>query len=100
MLYSKKLYTSPSLNPYNHVCSTSPVTRRVRVETVNHGTPLRLRLSAACSLVIEHPLEPMRIDNAFSYMMERRAGSSKATGPPVYDAEDCHECVSSTSTIC
>jgi hypothetical protein len=36
----------------------------------------------------------MRIDNAFTYMMERRPGSSKTTGPPRYDAGDCHECVS------
>jgi hypothetical protein len=36
----------------------------------------------------------MRINNAFSYMMERRAGSSKDAAPPRYDAEDCHEYVS------
>lgn len=36
----------------------------------------------------------MRIDNAFSYMMERRAGSSTAATPLRYDAEDCHEYVS------
>jgi hypothetical protein len=35
----------------------------------------------------------MRIDNALSYLMDRRAGSSKATGPVSYDAADCHECV-------
>ena len=35
----------------------------------------------------------MRIDNAFSYMMDRRAGSSKSTGPVSYDVADCHECV-------
>ncbi|KAN0118615.1 ATP-dependent DNA helicase [Russula decolorans] len=33
----------------------------------------------------------MRIDNAFSYMMERRAGSSKVATPARYDADDCHE---------
>jgi len=37
----------------------------------------------------------MRIGNAFSYMMERRAGSSKVAAPARYDAEDCHEYVSS-----
>ena len=40
----------------------------------------------------------MRIDNAFSYMMDRRAGSSKVGTPPRYDADDCHEYV--PSTIC
>jgi hypothetical protein len=35
----------------------------------------------------------MRIDNALSYMMDRRAGSSKSTGPVSYDVADCHECV-------
>jgi hypothetical protein len=39
----------------------------------------------------------MQIDNAFSYMMGRRAGSSKVATPPRYDADDCHEYV---STIC
>ncbi|KAH8995511.1 ATP-dependent DNA helicase [Lactarius hatsudake] len=34
----------------------------------------------------------MRIDNALSYMMNQRAGSSKRDdGPPHYDASDCHE---------
>ncbi|KAH9985046.1 ATP-dependent DNA helicase [Russula compacta] len=33
----------------------------------------------------------MRIDNALSYMMSRHAGPSKVTGPPRYDAADCHE---------
>jgi hypothetical protein len=40
----------------------------------------------------------MRIDNAFSYMMDRGAGSSKVGTPPRYDADDCHEYV--PSTIC
>jgi hypothetical protein len=35
----------------------------------------------------------MRIDNALSYLMDRRAGSSKSIDPPRYDAADCHECV-------
>jgi hypothetical protein len=42
----------------------------------------------------------MRIDNAFSFMMERRAGSSTAATPLRYDAEDCHEYVSSTICKC
>ncbi len=57
-------------------------------------------VSGSRSLVIEHPLRTMRIDNAFTYMMERGAGSSKVTSPPRYDVEDCHECVSSTTRIC
>jgi hypothetical protein len=42
----------------------------------------------------------MRIDNAFSYMMDRQAGSSKGATPPSYDAEDCHEYASSTIYKC
>ena len=59
----------------------SHVTRRVAPRALSRG-----------SLVIEPSLR-MRIDNAFAHMMDRRSGSSRTTGPPRYDAADCHESV-------
>jgi hypothetical protein len=64
-----------------------------RASLTANGTRAPSFRRSLIALVIHLPLRTMRIDNAFSYMMERRAGSSKVATPARYDADDCHEYV-------